>query len=170
MSYENLQPILVQTNSVPRITSVGNCSSALAILGFLQQFKALCLHENKCHVLFLAFCPSSSLNLVNTARVAVCFYAITQLLCFSFHTDKILRLDDLVSKTPPRCTVLRLPWTLIIIWPFLDQETIEVQWPIQEPRMSFVPFKITVLFCGFIHSHKQERVFSIYRVGLQVWP
>ena len=39
MNYENLQPILVQMNFAPRITSVWNCSSVLAILGFLWKFK-----------------------------------------------------------------------------------------------------------------------------------
>lgn len=73
MNYENLQPMLVQMNSAPRITSVWNCSSALAILGFLGQFKALCLHENKYHVLILALCPCSSFNFVNIVGVAVCF-------------------------------------------------------------------------------------------------
>lgn len=77
MNDEHLQPILVQMDFAPRITSVWNCSSALAISGFLREFKALCLHENKCHVLILAFCPLSSLNFVNTVRVAV------QLLNFS---------------------------------------------------------------------------------------
>lgn len=57
------------------------CASALVTWGLLQQFKALCHHEIKCHMFILAFCPLSSLNFVNTVPVAVCFDAITPPLC-----------------------------------------------------------------------------------------
>lgn len=39
---------------------------------------------------------------------------------------------------------------------FLRPRDTEVQWSVQGPRMSFILFKILVLFCGLIYSHKQD--------------
>jgi hypothetical protein len=67
-------------------------------------------------VLFLALYAFSSLNSVNTAKVAMCFYACHLLSLFhSFLNHKTRELYCSISRSSPNSIRLRLPWALAIL-------------------------------------------------------